>query len=61
MSGTLSKRIRYVRYGSGCYPLIRIHTRNQVSAGILDESVVELYRGDWGVGSNGRVPKLSRP
>lgn len=26
---------------------------NQVSAGILDESVVELYRGDWGVGSNG--------
>lgn len=26
---------------------------SQVSAGILDESVVELYRGDWGVGSNG--------
>lgn len=26
---------------------------NQVSAGILDESVVELYRSDWGVGSNG--------
>lgn len=26
---------------------------NQVSAGILDESVIELYRGDWGVGSNG--------
>lgn len=26
---------------------------NQVSSGILDESVVELYRGDWGVGSNG--------
>ncbi|HIE9883268.1 TPA: hypothetical protein ACXRY8_001218 [Klebsiella variicola subsp. variicola] len=26
---------------------------NQISAGILDESVVELYRGDWGVGSNG--------
>ncbi|HDR2757024.1 hypothetical protein [Enterobacter ludwigii] len=25
----------------------------QLSAGILDESVVELYRGDWGVGSNG--------
>ncbi|MEG4693211.1 phage tail protein [Enterobacter cloacae] len=26
---------------------------SQVSVGILDESVVELYRGDWGVGSNG--------
>ncbi|ELQ6047317.1 hypothetical protein R2200_002974 [Cronobacter malonaticus] len=26
---------------------------SQVSAGILDESVVELYRCDWGVGSNG--------
>ncbi|HDH1551387.1 TPA: hypothetical protein ACXPYI_003147 [Klebsiella variicola subsp. variicola] len=26
---------------------------SQVSAGILDESVVELFRGDWGVGSNG--------
>jgi len=26
---------------------------SQVSAGIIDESVVELYRGDWGVGSNG--------
>lgn len=26
---------------------------SQVSAGILDESVVELCRGDWGVGSNG--------
>ncbi|AHB70886.1 hypothetical protein P262_03530 [Cronobacter malonaticus] len=26
---------------------------SQVSAGILDESVIELYRGDWGVGSNG--------
>lgn len=26
---------------------------SQVSAGILDESLVELYRGDWGVGSNG--------
>lgn len=25
----------------------------QLSAGILDESVVELYRGDWGVGTNG--------
>ncbi|MGT2397421.1 hypothetical protein ACVDHD_23535, partial [Enterobacter roggenkampii] len=25
----------------------------QVAAGILDESVVPLNRGDWGVGSNG--------
>lgn len=64
--GTNDTSVNYVMYNgylssvSDTSDMDQVVTRSyvfspetQLSAGILDESVVPLYRGDWGVGSNG--------